>query len=210
MLARVAWIHATEANHVRFGVACVDMPWDLHNGICDYLLFSRQWTPGRLRQAGFLARQVKGRLRFRSVKTMDDYAEVLYLRRDAYVGAGKKSKDTRPEDMASRLDGQSRILMAWHQDKLVGSLTFTPSLHAKMRYWKAVAAFSGRKYPVAIPPKASLIEVSRLCIDEEYRGTDLLQGLFEHGAKHFLCPIDTGCSRRRYRSSCPCTNASGS
>jgi len=39
---------------------------------------------------------------------------------------------------------------------------------------------------VRIPPKTSLIEVSRLCIDEEYRGTDLLQGLFQHGVKHFL------------------------
>lgn len=185
MLARVAWIHATEADHVRFGVACMDMAWDLHNGICDYLLFSRLWTPGRLRQAGFLARQVKSRLRFRSVKTMEDYAEVLYLRREAYVGAGKKSRDTRPEEMASRLDGQSRILMAWHQDKLVGSLTYTfPASEDEVL--ESQAAFPGRKYPVAIPPKTSLIEVSRLCIDEEYRGTDLLQGLFEHGAKHFL------------------------
>jgi predicted GNAT family N-acyltransferase len=185
MLARVAWIHATEADHVRFGVACVDMAWDLHNGICDYLLFSRQWTPGRLRQAGFLARQVKSRLSFRSVKTMADYAEVLYLRRDAYVGAGKKSRATRPEEMASRLDGQSRILMGLHQDKLVGSLTFTfPAREDEVL--DSQAAFPGRKYPVAIPPKTSLIEVSRLCIDEEYRGTDLLQGLFEHGAKHFL------------------------
>ncbi|MBW8888512.1 MAG: GNAT family N-acetyltransferase [Fibrobacteres bacterium] len=182
---RVTWVYATESNHVRFGVACVNIPWDLHNGICDYLLFSRQWTPGRLRQAGFLARQVKGRLRFRSVKTMEDYAEVLHLRREAYVGTGKKPKDTLPEDMASRLDGHSRILMAWHHDKLVGSITFAFPAHEEESLDSEVG-FPGSKYPVTIPPKTSLIEVSRLCIDEEYRGTDLLQGLFQHGAKHFL------------------------
>jgi hypothetical protein len=185
MLARVTWVHANEANQVSFGVACMDVPWNLHNGICDYLLYSRHWTPGRLREAGFLSRQVKGRLRFRSMKTMDDYAEVLYLRRDAYVGAGKKPKDTQPEAMASRLDGHSRILMALHQDKLVGSLTFAFPHHEE-ELLDSESGFPGRKYPVRIPPKTSLIEVSRLCIDEGYRGTDLLQGLFQHGVKHFL------------------------
>jgi predicted GNAT family N-acyltransferase len=116
---------------------------------------------------------------------MDDYAEVLYLRRNSYVGAGKKPKETRPEEMASRLDGHSRILMALHQDKLVGSLTFTFPTHEE-ELLDSEAGFPGRKFPVRTPPKTSLIEVSRLCIDEEYRGTDLLQGLFEHGVKHFL------------------------
>lgn len=185
MLARVTWVHATEAHRVKFGLACVDMPLAVHNGLCDFLLYSRQWTPGRLRQAGFQARNVKRRLRFRSVKSMEDYSEVLHLRRDAYVGAGKKDQSTRPEDMAGALDGQSRILMAHHQDKVVGTLTFTFPL-TEEAVLDSQAGFPGRKYPVRLPPKANLIEVSRLCINEEYRGTDLLQGLFEHGVKHFL------------------------
>jgi hypothetical protein len=185
MTARVAWVHATEANEVKFGVTCMDMAWTLHNGICDFLLFSRLWSPVRLRQAGFRSQQVKGRLRFRSVRTMDDYAEVLYLRRDAYVGIGRKPQGTRPEEMAGSLDGQSRILMAHHQDKLVGTLTFTfPTKEDAVL--DSQAGFPGQKYPVEIPPKANLIEVSRLCIHEEYRSTDLLQGMFEHGIKHFL------------------------
>ncbi len=185
MIARVAWVHATEANEVKFGVTCMDMAWTLHNGICDFLVFSRLWSPARLRQAGFRSQQVKGRLRFRSVKTMDDYAEVLYLRRDAYVGIGKKPAGTRPEEMAGNLDGLSRILMAHHQDKLVGTLTFTFPVREDA-VLDSQAGFPGQKYPVEIPPKANLIEVSRLCIHEEYRSTDLLQGMFEHGIKHFL------------------------
>ncbi|MEO6095514.1 MAG: hypothetical protein ABIW76_07510 [Fibrobacteria bacterium] len=185
MTARVAWVHATEANEVKFGVACMDMALTLHNGICEFLLFSRLWSPARLRQAGFRSQQVKNRLRFRSVKTMDDYAEVLYLRRDAYVGVGKKPLGTRPEEMAGNLDGQSRIMMAHHQDKLVGTLTFTfPTREDAVL--DSQAGFPGQKYPVEIPPKANLIEVSRLCIHDEYRSTDLLQGMFEHGIKHFL------------------------
>jgi hypothetical protein len=185
MTARVAWVHATEANEVKFGVTCMDMAWSLHNGICDFLLFSRLWSPARLRQAGFRSQQVKSRLRFRSVKTMDDYAEVLYLRRDAYVGNGKKPFGTRPEEMAGNLDGQSRILMAHHQDKLVGTLTFTFPVREDS-VLDSQSGFPGQKYPVAVPPKANLIEVSRLCIHDEYRSTDLLQGMFEHGIKHFL------------------------
>jgi hypothetical protein len=182
---RVVWINASSSKEVRFGVACMGMDFRLHNGICDYLLFSRQWTPARLFGAGFRAQQVKGHLRFRSVKTMEDYSEVLHLRRDAYVGAGKKAEATTAEDMASPLDGKSRILMAHHHGRLVGTLTFTfPT--SEDTVLDSQRGFQGAKYPVAIPPKANLIEVSRLCIHHEYRGTDVLQGMFEHGLKHFL------------------------
>ncbi|HKP95086.1 MAG TPA: GNAT family N-acyltransferase [Fibrobacteria bacterium] len=185
MRARVTWVNANEANEVRFGVECLDMDFRLHNGICDFLLFSRQWTPARLFGAGFRAQQVKNHLRFRSVKTLEDYAEVLHLRRDAYVGAGKRTEATTPEDMATPLDGKSRILMAHHHDCLVGTITFTfPS--SEDTVLDSQSGFPGGKYPVSLPPKANLIEVSRLCIHQEYRGTDVLQGMFEHGLKHFL------------------------
>lgn len=185
MTVRVSWVHATEASHVKFGVACVDMSWRLHNKLCEFLLFSRQWTPAKLRQAGFRAQQVKGRLRFRTVKTMNEYAEVLYLRRDSYVSAGKKPEGTRPEDMAGNLDGVSRILMAHHEDSLVGTMTFTFPV-AEETILDSQSGFPGRKFPIALPPLANLIEVSRLCIHEAYRSTDLLQGMFEHGVKHCL------------------------
>ncbi len=183
--ARVAWVHATEAHQVKFGIACLGMDYDLHNRICDFLFASRHWTPARLRESGFRVHQVKSRLRFRTVRTMQDYAEVLHLRRDAYVGAGKKPQDTPPEAMAGRLDGKSRIFMAWHGCDMVGSLTFTfPDREDLML--DSEAGFPDGKYPVPMPPKTDIIEVSRLCIHEAYRSTDLLQGLFEHGMQHFL------------------------
>ncbi len=185
MRVRVAWINAASAEEIRFGVECADIDFRLHNGICDFLMFSRQWTPARLFDAGFRVQQVKSHLRFRSVKSLEDYAEVLYLRRDAYVGAGKRARETSPEDMASALDGKSRILMAHHHERLVGTLTFTfPT--SEETVLDSQAGFQGGKYPVPLPPKANLIEVSRLCIHPEYRGTDVLQGMFEHGLKHFL------------------------
>jgi predicted GNAT family N-acyltransferase len=116
---------------------------------------------------------------------MEDYAEVLYLRRDAYVGVGKKPEGTTPESMAGRLDGMSRILMAHHHDTLVGTMTFTYP-NSEDTILDSQMGFPNQKYPVFIPPKSNLIEVSRLCIHQEYRSTDLLQGLFEHGMKHFL------------------------
>jgi hypothetical protein len=185
MKVRVAWINAMSSKEVRFGIACTEMDFRLHNGICDYLLYSRQWTPARLSGAGFRAQQVKAHLRFRSVKTMEDYAEVLHLRRDAYVGAGKRAEATTPEDMASSLDGKSRILMAHHHGRLVGTITFTfPT--SEDTVLDSQNGFQGAKYPVDLPPKANMIEVSRLCIHHEYRGTDVIQGMFEHGLKHFL------------------------
>lgn len=185
MQARVAWVHATRENEVRFGGECLSMDWSVHNALCAFLLVSRQWTPAHLKEVGFRARDVKGHLRYRTVKSMEDYAAVLYLRRDAYVSVGKRPADTQPEKMASLLDGVSRILTAHHQGTLVGSLTFTfPS--SEETVLDSQAGFPNRQYPVRLPPKANLIEVSRLCVHPGYRGTDLLIGMFEHGLKHFL------------------------
>lgn len=182
---RVSWVHATRENEVKFGVECMDMDWRLQGGLCDYLLFSRNWTPSKLRSAGFRSNEVKGHLRFRTVKTMEDYAEVLHLRRAAYISASKRPEATTAEEMATPLDGASRILMATHHGQLVGSLTFTfPS--SEDTVLDSQTGFPGRKYPVHLPPKANMIEVSRLCVHQDYRGTDLLQGMFEHGLKHFL------------------------
>lgn len=185
MLVRVSWVHATVSNRVKFGVECMDIDLKLHNGLCSFLLFSHFWTPSKLRELGFRSQQVKNKLRFRTVKNMQDYAEVLYLRRDAYVGVGKKPEGTPPESMAGPLDGMSRILMAHHHDTIVGSMTFTYPL-TQDTLLDSERGFPGQKYPTGIPPKVNLIEVSLLCIHQEYRSTDLLQGLFEHGIKHFL------------------------
>lgn len=185
MTVRVAWAHANSTDVVRFGVQCRAVDWRLHNAICDYLLNTQFWTPVRLRQAGFHSKQVKGHLRFATVKTMEDYAEVLYLRRDSYVGVGKRPQGTRPEKMSNPLDGKSRIMMATHHGKLVGTMTLTFP-NSEDTVLDTQVAFPGGRYPVPLPPKANLIEVARLCIDENYRGTDLLIGMFENGLKHFL------------------------
>lgn len=185
MKARVAWVHATRENEIRFGGECQDMGFGLHNALCNFLLVSRQWTPAQLREVGFKAGKIKACLRYRTVKSMEDYAAVLHLRRDAYVEAGKKPADTQPERMASVLDGVSRILTAHHLESLVGSITFTFPV-SEDTVLDSQAGFPGGKYPVRLPPKANLIEVSRLCVHPSYRGTDLLIGLFEHGLKHFL------------------------
>jgi hypothetical protein len=185
MTARVTWVSALSEDEVRFGVECLTVDLRLHNAICDHLLYTQQWTPARLREAGFHGKQIKSHLRFTTVKTMEDYADVLYLRRDAYVGVGKRPEGTRPEKMSSPLDGKSRILMARHHGRLVGTMTYTfPA--SEETVLDTQAGFPGARYPVALPPKANLIEVARLCIDENYRGTDLLVGMFEHGLKHFL------------------------
>ncbi|HLP40938.1 MAG TPA: hypothetical protein VK465_05480, partial [Fibrobacteria bacterium] len=185
ILARVTWAYATQKSELRFGVECLSMDWRLQAGLWDYLLHSGQWTPATLREAGFRGSRVKGRLCFRTVKTMEDYAEVLKLRRDAYVGAGERLESTQPEDMASSLDGISRILIARHHGLLVGSVTLAfPASEDTLL--DSQEGFPGGKYPVAIPPKANLIEMNSLCIREDYRGTDLPRGLFEHGLKHVL------------------------
>ena len=175
---RVTWVHATQAHGGEFRRR-MRVAWTggLHNGICDYLLFARNWTPSMLRATGFHSKRVKGHLRFPTVKTMEDYAEVLHLRRDAYVSAGKRPEGTRPEKMSTPLDGMSRILMARHHGKLVGTLTFSfPATEDTLL--DSQAGFPGRQIPGAPSPQ-----------DQPHRGVPALhrRGLPGHGSAAWAC-----------------------
>lgn len=181
---RVEKVLHGEEEGIRIGLRILSMSLDAHQSLVRHLIHAEGWTPAQARKAGFRVRSLKGMLQLGLARSPGEYAAVLQLRRDAYVRVGKRDPSTLPAQMISPLDGISRILTATHNGKLVGCMAFIfPTLETTVL--DTQSGFPAAKYPVSLPPKSSLIDVARLCVHEDYRGTDIVQQLFAQGFLEF-------------------------
>lgn len=181
----VVLLERVPGNGLKVRLKTLSLSSDLANNLAETLTFEADITPGILKRFGFPTRFLKKRVTFRFLETMEEYAQVLALRRSAYVEAGKKGGETRPEEMSISKDKNSRILCAYHDETLVASaaITFPSGPDEIMR---TESAFPGGKYPIPHPPKSELLEVNSLCTHKEYRRGDLLQAMFEQIARIFV------------------------
>jgi len=118
--------------------------------------------------------RVKHEIGFQEVNTREDYQEVLLLRERAYAASGKAAPVMSYEQTYSLGDG--KVVGFYHRDRLVASFMVRfPGCHALL---ESVDLPLGH-YPEKLPRKEKTIEISKLCIDQEFRKTDLLKMLFE-------------------------------
>jgi hypothetical protein len=185
VMARATWIQPVDKQRMRIGVQTVDMPYELYQAICRFLLTSQIVSPSVLREAGFYVRHVREDIRFRQANRLEEYAEVLALRRQALFPDLTEDWAVPIEKMSFESDAQSRILTAWHGEKLIGSLTlyFPNTLHADSDLSGCVHQ-GDDSFP--LPIMTECIEMRQLCVIEDFRGTDVLQGLIVHAMKAFL------------------------
>ncbi len=175
---QVTWIENPEKGKTRFGIEIQHITENTHKMMARYLFHLHDWKPRDLRKMGFSCRDYRPLIKFRSLRTHEEYVEVLKLRKLAYVGAQKIDKNCAHEDLASELDRKSRILVAYHQDKLVGTVSIIFPDHQEMMLDTEKVFENG--YRIELPPKVKMIEIARLCITPDYRATDILYGMFEH------------------------------
>ncbi len=127
-------------------------------------------------------------IEFRYVRTKEEYEQVLDLRRLAYGGAGKIAAD---EDVSDIYDARSRIVVGTYKGQIVAStrLIFN-ELADQMEHEQFVA------FPDWIPRKDDICEITRVCLHPEFRGSDILLGLFR------FVGITVAQSGRRYILGC--------
>ncbi|MDQ3002545.1 MAG: GNAT family N-acetyltransferase [Fibrobacterota bacterium] len=181
----VIFLERVPGNALKVRLKTLSITSALANDLAEALAFEADITPGMLKRFGFPTRFLKRRITFRFLETMEEYAQVLALRRSAYVDAGKKSGETQPEDMSISKDKNSRILCAYHDETLVAcaAITFPTREDEVLR---SESSFPNGKYPIPHPPKSELVEVNSLCTHKEYRRGDLLQAMFEQLARIFM------------------------
>lgn len=145
--------------------------------IGQYLLqFGSGATVSELCAAGFRIPASSRALDFGSVRTAEEYDDVLRLRRLAYVHARKLSEDTKDVDMADGFDRRSRILVARHRGRAVATsrLMFPESTTDRLNHDEFLTL------PPDLPPRDQLVEVFKTCTHPAYRGSDLFSTFLQH------------------------------
>lgn len=181
----ILWSTAREGDRLLFAVKPMNLSFELNNALGEYFVQDWECKPVDLAGYGVKVKRFKEQLHFTFVSTQEEYSQVLSLRRNAYVHAGKREAATAPEQLASLFDPQSRILVAFHQNVMVASLTLNFSKDGNSHF-RSEGEFPGNKYPVSVPPKGKMIEAHSFCTHKDYRGGDLFQGMIEHTLRCLL------------------------
>jgi len=146
--------------------------------IGQYLLqFGSGATVSELCAAGFRISASSRALDFGTVRSAEEYEEVLRLRRLAYVHARKLSEDTKDVDMADGFDARSRILVVRHRGRAVATsrLMFPqPGADDRLNHEDYLPL------PAGLPPRDQLVEVFKTCTHPAYRGSDLFSTFLQH------------------------------
>jgi predicted GNAT family N-acyltransferase len=140
-----------------------------------------------LRKQDMAPRSLGSSVEFSFVRTLDDYQQVLELRKLAYRAAAKIPQHFEANDMADIYDTRSRIVIGKHKGKVVASagLVFN-EYHDRMEIEENI------EWPALLPRRDEMVEVIRNCTHPSYRGSDLLMAMFQFIA------ITVTQSKRRY------------
>lgn len=167
------------------------------------LLFGATESIDEFRDSGISTRSLKLAKTTRYCKTDEEYEEVLQLRYKSYLTRVEAKDDkVNLQVFADDYDQRSRIVMLYHQQKMVASV--------RVVFCKEDEKMEIENYielPDHFPDKEDCMEISRLCIDPDYRRSDLLLSLFneillialESKRNHALvtAPKDTAANYKR-------------
>jgi hypothetical protein len=175
-------------DYLALGVSFVKLDPMSRQAIGQYLIqFGHGVSLRELREQQLAPRSVASSIEFSFVRSIDDYRDVLELRKFAYVGAGKISPDVPSSEMGDIYDVRSRIVIGKYQGRVVASagLVFH-EYHDRMEVEEFL------EWPDGLPRRDEVVEVIRNCTHPEFRGSDLLMSMFKFIAIAILQ------SRRQY------------
>jgi hypothetical protein len=162
-------------DYLSIGVNFTTLDSASRQAIGQYLVqFGYGVSPKELRDQRLIPRSVASSVEFSFVRTIEDYRDVLELRRVAYEGAGKISPDTPSSDMGDIYDVRSRIIVGKYKGRVVASagLVFN-EYHDRMEIEESV------DWPDHLPRRDEMVEVIRNCTHPDFRGGDLLISMFK-------------------------------
>ncbi len=133
----------------------------------NYLLqFSNDIDYSKLKHEGMLAGELSKAVEFRFVKSKEEYEEVIELRKRAYGEAGKLNENSKVSDI---FDSRARIIIGVFKGRIIAStrLIFNET-EDSMEHDQFVI------FKDDMPRKDEICEITRVCIDKEFRGTNVL------------------------------------
>ena len=181
---------ATEVgkDYLSVGVSLSELNRQERQIIGQYLIqFGEGVSVADLRKQDMAPKSIASSLEFSFVRTLDEYQQVLDLRRIAYQAAKKVPDHISSEEMSDVYDTRSRIVIGKHKGKVIASAGLVYNeYHDRMEIEESVV------WPDTLPRRDEMVEVIRNCTHPSFRGSDLLMAMFQFIA------ITVIQSKRRY------------
>ncbi len=130
-----------------------------------------------IQQAGFAVHNVSDAVSYSYVRSKEEFEEVLKLRFEAYKHAGKVADGKTYLDMTDHFDAKSRIIIGRYKSEIVCS--------ARMIFHQVGEHLEQEgfvKWPTNLPRPDEVVEIMRACTRPDFRGSDLLTGMFKYMA----------------------------
>jgi len=174
----VSNIGLTEENLIRCFVSFDSLPRACQVELSQHCFHFAQKTPQEILLSGLDASQIQSFVQYRFVETQAEYEAVLKLRRKSYARLGLCDKDEAITRFALEQDAYGRILIAFHNARVIGSalLVFGERINRPLELESVLPRSSFSK----LPDYGQIMEITEVCIERHYQDTDVLQGIFEH------------------------------
>ncbi|SMF16703.1 PilZ domain-containing protein [Pseudobacteriovorax antillogorgiicola] len=176
-------IQIDNRDQLNVGVKILNSSKRLERSIAQYLVqFSSDATLKALKEEKLIPKSIAEAVNYTTVKSEGDYQEVLNVRWQAYKSANKVDVGD-PNSMRCKYDKWDRIIIAKHQGKVVSScLLIFPGPGDQLE----IEEDMNRSLDDFIPDRTKICEFTRLSALPDYRGSDLLHGMFREVARTCL------------------------
>lgn len=130
-----------------------------------------------IQEAGYAIHKVSNSVSYSYVRSKEEFDEVLKLRFEAYKYAGKVEEGKTYLDMTDHFDAKSRIIIGRYKSEIICT--------ARMIFHQVGESMEQEnfvKWPADQPRPDEVVEIMRACTRPDFRGSDLLVGMFKYMA----------------------------
>ncbi len=175
---KVSNVSLTQDNNIRCFIETPHLPALAEDELSQHCFHFAQKTPKEISVAGLRASHIQELVQYRFVETQAEYEAVLKLRRKSFAVRGLCAKDESIATFALKQDAYGRILIAFHNARVIGSalLVFGERGVKPLELDERLPLSSFTQ----LPAYEEVMEITAICIERHYQETDVLHGVFEN------------------------------
>ena len=178
VVGKVSNVSLTDQNKIRCFIEMPSLPYMAEDELAQHCFHFAQKTPRDISRAGMNAQHIQELVQYRFVETQAEYEAVLKLRRKSYASMGMCNKDDPIARFAMQQDAYGRILIAFHNERVIGSALLVFGERGEKPF--ELDLLLPKSHFSKLPQYEELMEITAICIEKYYQDTDVLHGVFEN------------------------------
>lgn len=178
VVGKVSNVSLTDQNKIRCFIETPSLSYLAEDELAQHCFHFAQKTPRDISRAGMNAQHIQELVQYRFVETQAEYEAVLKLRRKSYASMGMCNKDDPIARFAMQQDAYGRILIAFHNERVIGSALLVFGERGEKPF--ELDQLLPKSLFANLPQYEELMEITAICIEKYYQDTDVLHGVFEN------------------------------